>query len=97
MIIFDFDGVLVESVDVKTRAFAELFEPEGPDIVQKVLQYHLENGGLSRYEKFRYVYHNFLRRPLPESGMTELGRRFSDLVVTQVVNAPLVKGAREFV
>ncbi len=28
-IIFDFDGVIVESVDIKTKAFARLFEHGG--------------------------------------------------------------------
>ena len=51
-IIFDFDGVLVESLDIKTRAFAKLFGPEGPDMAKRVVDYHLQNGGVSRYEKF---------------------------------------------
>ena len=33
---FDFDGVLVESVDIKTKAFASVvFEPEREDVVEK--------------------------------------------------------------
>ena len=28
-IVFDFDGVLVESVDIRTRAFVELYRPYG--------------------------------------------------------------------
>ena len=55
-IFFDFDGVLVESVDIKTRAFSKLFEREGEDVVKKVIDYHIDNGGVSRYEKFRYIY-----------------------------------------
>jgi phosphoglycolate phosphatase-like HAD superfamily hydrolase len=96
MVIFDFDGVLVESVDVKTRAFAKMFEAEGPDIVEKVVDYHINNGGISRYEKFRYFYDHFLRRPMSEDRLDELGRQFSDLVVSEVVAAPWVKGAKEF-
>ena len=55
-ILFDFDGVLVESVDIKTKAFAKLFENEGPEIVNKVVEYHLANGGVSRFKKFDYIY-----------------------------------------
>lgn len=36
-IAFDFDGVLVESVEVKTRAFAELFSGEPPEAVRQWL------------------------------------------------------------
>lgn len=28
VVFFDFDGVIVESVDIKTKAFAKLFEKE---------------------------------------------------------------------
>jgi phosphoglycolate phosphatase-like HAD superfamily hydrolase len=95
-IIFDFDGVLVESVDIKTRAFARVFEPEGEDVTARVTEYHLQNAGVSRFDKFRYIYENILRRPLPEDRFDELCRHFAGLVVEEVTSAPFVKGAREF-
>jgi len=96
MIIFDFDGVLVESIDAKTRGFVKLFENEEPQIVKRIVEYHLENGGLSRYEKIRYAYEHFLHRPLPEERLRELGLEFSRLSMPDVVKAPWVKGAKEF-
>ncbi len=95
-IIFDFDGVLVESVDVKTRAFAKMFDDEGEDVVQKVVDYHLTNGGVSRVRKFEYYYEKILKRSLSEEKLQELCDTFSRLVVEEVINAPYVKGAREF-
>lgn len=95
-IIFDFDGVLVESVDVKTKAFAEIFKPYGPKAVEDVVAFHLANGGVSRYEKFRHFYKEILRRPLPEERMTYLADHFADLVVEKVVAAPFVTGALAF-
>jgi beta-phosphoglucomutase-like phosphatase (HAD superfamily) len=53
-IIFDFDGVLVESVDVKGDAFVALYKYETPEIREKVKRYHSEHGGISRFEKIRY-------------------------------------------
>ena len=35
---FDFDGVLADSVEVKTNAFAKLFEKFGSEIQAKVLE-----------------------------------------------------------
>ncbi len=95
-IIFDFDGVLVESVDVKTNAFAELFESEGEDVVKRVVDYHLKNTGVSRFEKIRYIYGSILERELSEETFNNLCLRFAGLVVDKVVNAPYVKGAKEF-
>ena len=95
-IIFDFDGVIVESVDIKTKAFARLFEQEGREVVEKVVDYHLKNGGMSRFDKFRYYYKEILNRPLPEQKFEELCNSFSELVMEEVVNAPYVKGSKEF-
>jgi len=95
-IIFDFDGVLVESVDVKTKAFAKLFENYGPEVVQQVVEHHLINGGMSRFEKIKHYYSKFLCEPLSQGGLDMLCDRFSEMVVEQVVNAPWVKGAQSF-
>src|SRR5687768_6679568 len=40
-VVLDFDGVLVESVDVKTRAFARLYSRYGSDVEAEVVAYHL--------------------------------------------------------
>jgi HAD superfamily hydrolase (TIGR01549 family) len=95
-IIFDFDGVLVESVDIKTRAFANLFESEGDENVKKVVDYHLKHAGVSRFEKFRYFYSNIFNRHLTEEVFEVLCQRFSELVVDEVVNASFVNGALDF-
>ena len=95
-IIFDFDGVIVESVDIKTAAFAELFAKEGKDAVKRIVEYHLVNAGISRYEKFKHIYQEILKRGLSEYEFKQLCDRFSELVMGAVVRAPYVKGAKEF-
>lgn len=96
-IVFDFDGVLVDSVDVKTRAFAALYEPYGAEVVGKVVAWHLEHGGVSRHEKFRHFHRVFLDRPLREEEVFGLAERFSVLVEDAVVAADWISGAQEFV
>lgn len=95
-IFFDFDGVLVESMDIKTEAFVQLFSIHGPNIIQKVASYHLQNGGVSRYDKFRYIYREILHQTLGDEELARLCDRFSKLVEKRVVEAPYVDGAREF-
>ncbi|HAK89634.1 MAG: hypothetical protein A2077_04090 [Nitrospirae bacterium GWC2_46_6] len=95
-VIFDFDGVIVESVDIKTKAFAELFESEGENIVEKIVDYHLRNAGVSRFDKFRYIYREILKRNLSEEEFQGLCGRFSQLTADAVAAAPFVGGAREF-
>lgn len=96
IIFFDFDGVIVESTDIKTDAFAKLFEQKGSDVREKVVNYHLKNMGVSRYEKFRFIYQNILRRSLDEQEFDLLCSRFANLVVDGVINAPYVRGVMEF-
>ncbi len=92
---FDFDGVIVESVSVKTQAFARLFQGEGPEVVAQVVAYHLAHGGVSRVEKIRHYYREILRRPLPEAQLEALCEEFQRLTFAGVVDAPWVPGALE--
>jgi HAD superfamily hydrolase (TIGR01549 family) len=95
-VFFDFDGVIVESVDIKTRAFGKLFEAEGDDIASRVVEYHLKNTGVSRLDKFRYIYKEMLKRPLGEEEFKSLCDRFAAMVTDLVIEAPYVEGAKEF-
>jgi len=97
-IIFDFDGVVVESGKIKTQAFAELYRPYGADIVAAVVQFHTQNGGMSRYRKFRHFQQHFLNQPpLTEEEEKQLDIRFSELVVEAVIAAEAVPGAIELI
>lgn len=90
---FDFDGVIVESVDVKNRAFGELFRDEYPDKVQEVSDFQLANVGLSRLEKFPRIYDEILGVAFPDGELGRLDERFSRIVYDAVVSCPFVAGA----
>ena len=55
-IIFDFDGVIADTLQLKTDAFAELYSPFGDHIIKKVVSHHKMNLGVSRFEKIKF-YH----------------------------------------
>ena len=93
---FDFDGVLTDSVEIKTQAFAMLFEPYGKDIVERVVAHHRFHGGVTRKDKFRYYYKEFLNSPLDEKAIVRLCKKFSSLVVDAVVSSPEIPGAEKF-
>ena len=94
-LILDFDGVILESVEVKTRAFRELFSFR-PDHVDEIVEYHKKNTGVSRFDKFRYIYREILKQPLTDEQFTRLSDRYADLVIDGVVASPFVPGGREF-
>ena len=95
-IFFDFDGVLAESVAVKTQAFRKLFLPYGEEIAQNVVNHHLQNGGISRFEKFKIYHQEWLNVQLDNIGMEKITLQFSNFVLEGVVNSTEVKGAFDF-
>ena len=94
-IIFDFDGVICESVEAKTEAFRKLFR-DHPQHLEKIIQFHMANGGMSRYEKFKIIYRDFLKKELTEKESLQLGQRFTEYAYDSVVKSVFVKGAYEF-
>lgn len=94
-IIFDFDGVIVESMDIKARAFAYLFK-DYPEHVEKIVEWHMLHGGISRFEKFEHIYKNILHLPYSKELKNKLGKQFKDFVYQKVLKCPFVKGAQEF-
>lgn len=94
-VLFDFDGVLLESADLKTKAFKTLFS-QWPDKTDAMVSYHLKNMGISRFVKFKYFYEELLGEPYTDEKGEALSRKFSDIVLDEIKKAPLVNGAREF-
>jgi len=92
-VVFDFDGVILESADVKTDAFVELYAEHGAEVVGRVRAHHLANVGISRFKKFAWIAEHVLGRALTEDDSAALGQRFSDLVLAKVLAAPFVPGA----
>lgn len=95
-ILLDFDGVLAESMNVKTEAFSQLFKSFGKDITEKVVKHHIEHGGISRYKKIQYYYEQYVNKPLSEEKLEQIAQQFSDIVVDKVIISEWVKGAKEF-
>lgn len=96
IIIFDFDGVLVDSVDIKKKAFAKLFEDESPEVIKAIVEHHLANRSMSRFEKISHYYKEFLKQPLTDEMLNSLCSRFSGLVVEEIIKAPYIEGAKDF-
>ena len=95
-IFFDFDGVVKESVSVKTDAFMNLFGSIGPQLKKKIRDHHEANGGLSRYEKIP-VYLSWLGLDDSQKSIDRYAEKFSQLVRTGVIKSEWVPGARELI
>ena len=95
LIILDFDGTIVESVDIKTDAFRELFGPY-PAELDRIMAYHLTHNGIPRDVKFKHIYEDILGVAYTAELRDATAKRFSDLVFERVVSCPFVPGAEGF-
>ena len=96
-IIFDFDGVIAESLKVKADAFSEIYKPYGKEIANKVIEHHHENGGMSRNEKFKHYHKEFLNKAISNVELDKLCVQFSNLVIKKVVLSSYVPGVMDFI
>lgn len=94
-VVFDCDGVLIESNAVKTMAFGQTVEEFGPEAMDRLMKYHREHGGISRFKKFEWFYREVVKAPLSDEMMDILCDRFTQFCIDAVLNVPMVAGARE--
>ena len=93
VIIFDFDGVLVDSVRIKTEAFSDIYSSYGNAVQKKVISHHKNNGGMSRYDKFKHYHKEFLGINVNEDALQDLSNLFSKTVVNKIIKSQEVQGA----
>ncbi|WP_292366048.1 MULTISPECIES: HAD family hydrolase [unclassified Methanoculleus] len=93
-LILDFDGVVVESLPLKTAAFRKIFS-FAPGHLDEIIAFHLENGGMSRYDKFRHIYENILHEELTPEQEERLAGEYAGLIFDAMLTVPYVEGAEE--
>jgi len=96
VVFWDFDGVIKDSIEVKSAAFERLFSSYGVDIAQKVRLHHEQNTGLSRLEKIP-LYLSWSNEVVTSKKVQEFCSRFSLMVMQSVIHSPWVHGFLEFI
>ena len=95
LIFWDFDGVIKDSVEVKTRAYFQLFEPFGEVVAEKVRDHHEAHGGMSRFEKIP-IYLQWAGLETNLSTVSDYCEQFSQRVLKGVIDAPWVSGVERY-
>ena len=90
VILWDFDGVIIDSNSVREFGFREVLKDFDTEQVEKLIDFHNANGGWSRYVKFRYFYEEILKRPITDSKVQELANRFSSIMIESLPNPKLL-------
>lgn len=89
-ILWDFDGVILDSMPVREIGFRKVLQDYPLDDVESLISFHNNNGGLSRYVKFKYFYEQILEEKLSEEKLNDLTSRFSTVMRELLINKDLL-------
>lgn len=94
--IFDCDGVILDSNELKSEAFRDALSVEPINKVNDLVNYHKANGGISRYEKFKYFYEIIHPSIDKEAKCEEAIVRFGQLVFEKLQFVDYIPGVEDF-
>jgi FMN phosphatase YigB (HAD superfamily) len=86
---FDFDGVIIDSLNVKENGFRSIF-PGNDDKI------NIREGGKSRYEKIPYYYELVYGKKPSEEEVEKLLIKFSESICNKLMECSLIDGIIEF-
>ena len=89
-IFWDFDGVILDSMPVRNKGFEIVLKSFPKVQVEKLMEFHLKNGGLSRYVKFRYFFENIRNENVSDQQIEELASEFSSIMKELLVDESLI-------
>jgi phosphoglycolate phosphatase-like HAD superfamily hydrolase len=90
VILWDFDGVLLNSNAIRDSGFEKVLNNFPMDKVAELINFHKANGGLSRYVKFRYFFEDILKQEITTDEINLLAQNFSDIMKPLLNNADLL-------
>ena len=96
VVFWDFDGVIKESTSIKSLAYEQMFSEYGSKILERVMEHHNKNGGVSRDLKFPFYFKEFVGIKLSSQAIEERCNEYSRLVVQKVIDAPWVPGVLDY-
>lgn len=97
-ILWDFDGVILDSMKVRDWGFEEIFKDYDKEKVDELIKYHRENGGLSRYVKIRFFYENILKTDVTDLQVSLLAEKFSALMLSKLIDENyLIKDSLKYI
>jgi len=89
---------VIDSMNVRDYGFKEIFNKFDNNLVDRLLDYHRQNGGLSRYVKIRYFYNDLLGQEISEQEVKEYADKFSEVMKIELVKKDyLIQNTLEFI
>ena len=90
VIFWDFDGVILNSNEVRDSGFEIVLKDFPKNQVELLLNYHRQNGGLSRYVKFRYFFEVIRGEKVSNKQIQDYASKFSEIMLNILTNKDLL-------
>jgi len=95
--IFDCDGVILDSNEIKTKAFQESLSGEPENLIYDFIDYHKKNGGHSRYKKFKFYFNNLKKQTNSDKSIKIALNNFASIVSRKLVVCSFIPGVLELI
>mgnify|MGYP005992122579 CR=1 FL=1 len=83
---------------IREYGFRKIFENHDKILVDRLIEYHSLNGGLSRYVKIKYFFEILLEEEITEEKVLELANNFSLIMKRELTNKKyLIKETVDFI
>lgn len=89
-ILWDFDGVIMDSMAVRDKGFEIVLQDYPQEQVSLLMDYHRKNGGLSRYNKFRYFFEEIRKETVTDAEIAILAENFSAVMLENLLDSSLL-------
>jgi len=90
ILLWDFDGVIMDSNPVRTYGFEEVLKGYPAEQLNELISYHKQNGGLPRYDKFRYFFEKIRDEQVSDAEIARLSARFSEIMLNKLMDRSLL-------
>lgn len=95
-LVFDFDGVVLDSATLKRQAFADVYSHMPAEQHRAIVAYLNRRGGQPREVKFRHIEAHILGRKADDARIRSLCEQFKESVEERLLQAPFIPGATHF-
>ncbi len=85
-ILWDFDGVILNSNIIRTKGFIEIFKDFPNNYTAQLVKYHEEMGGLSRYHKIEYFFTKIVKKKIKQDEIFFYAEKYKSFILNNLVN-----------
>ena len=90
VLFWDFDGVIIHSDAIRESGFRTVLMNYPKDQVDQLIDFHKQNGGLSRYVKLRHFFNVIREVDINENEINRLASSFSEIMLRLLKNKSLL-------